>query len=252
MAFAVKATLVAFWGDVERYPCHAMLKIGDTVTFDGAEIKGRFCADTMTRIVDAMYKVFLAGPRYIDPSYYDNFWYAPLSTADPSKTAYDGNGWTPALDASEYPERKPGRLQSSDAHSWPPADRYPFMTETTVKCPDARTSAVFLIEAYDLASGGGRSNPFFRRQITIMDRIAKSEGRSWPIDKVQELYTDFELYEVYPPLVKELYVPGIRELEILGFAEIKDGIVTITEKGVQRVARFKDETTPDVIDALKL
>ena len=251
MALAVKATLVAFWGDVENFPCHAMLKIGDTVTFDGSEIKGKFCADTMTRIVDAMYKVFLAGPRYIDPIYYDNFWYAPLSTADSSKVAYDGNGWTPVLEEQED-TGKSGYLQSSQAHKWPPVDRYPFMTETTVKCPDARTIAVFLIEPYDLADGGGRALPFVRRQITMMDRIAKSEGRTWPLARVAELYSDFEIFEVYPPLVKQIIEPGIKELEILGFAEIKDGNVTITDKGVERVARFKAETSPDVIEALKL
>lgn len=41
MAFVVRARLVAFMGDEERFPCHFLYKIGDEFIYDGEEFHGR-------------------------------------------------------------------------------------------------------------------------------------------------------------------------------------------------------------------
>jgi uncharacterized repeat protein (TIGR04076 family) len=64
MAFSVKATLIGFQGDPVRYPCHAMLNIGDEVIWDGAELKGAMCADSMPQIVNAIVTLQATGPRF--------------------------------------------------------------------------------------------------------------------------------------------------------------------------------------------
>jgi uncharacterized repeat protein (TIGR04076 family) len=41
--FQVKATVIAFLGNTEVYPCHMQHKIGDEVVFDGESYHGRLC-----------------------------------------------------------------------------------------------------------------------------------------------------------------------------------------------------------------
>ncbi|MCL1895375.1 MAG: hypothetical protein FWG03_02375 [Clostridiales bacterium] len=250
MPFSTKATLVAFQGDAERYPCHAMLDIGSELVFDGGELHGKMCPDMLAPLSNALYTLYMAGPRFQNPGYYNMFWYTANSVFDPEKKAYDGNGWTPINKEYNEPEYHIRCLQPPTAFHWPPSKGRPVMKDYCVMCPDGRTGAVFKIEAFDLATGG-HATPYFRREITIMDRVYKTGG-AWPIEKITDLFSEFELNEVYPTLVQELVGPMVEELELLGFARVDEGMVTITQKGADRVARFKSETTPDVVKALKL
>ena len=117
-------------------------------------------------------------------------------------------------------------------------------------CPDLRTAATWKIEAYDLATAG-HGLPYTRRQITIMDRVTKAGG-SYKINKILDLYNEFEINEIYPSLVLPMVREMIEELELLEFATTKDGIVTITPKGIDRVARYKTEIPMEHVEALKL
>jgi hypothetical protein len=250
MAFSVKATLVAFQGDPDRYPCHAMLEIGSEVIFDGAELKGKMCADVMPLIANACLTLQVAGPRYVPPGYYNIFWYAANSSFDPAKAVYDGNGFTPVNREYDEPPHHLRDLQPPGSFRWPPTKGRTVAKDFCVQCPDNRTAAVFKMEAFDLATAGYQL-PYTRRQITIMDRVNKAGG-TWPVDKILELYDDFEINDIYPTLHSEVINPMLEELELLGFAVICDGKVTVTKKGADRVARYKTEIPAEHAKALKL
>lgn len=117
-------------------------------------------------------------------------------------------------------------------------------------CPDGRTGAVFKVEAFDLATGG-HGLPYTRRQLTIMDRINKTEG-PYPADKIIELYTEFEQSEIYPPLSAEIVDMMLEELEIIDFITISDGKVSVTKNGAERVAKYKMEIPADHAAAMGL
>lgn len=250
MPFKVKATLVAWKGDTERYPCHHMYEIGDEITFDGEKMDGRICPDMLPRLGELMGAMHVAGPRYVDPGYYFAFWYAPPSVPNPEKAKYDGNGFDPILRTIEEPPFHMRHLQDPKSFNWPPHPERTVAKDVTMFCPDVRTSGLFVFSCYDLADCG-QDAPYFRREITMMDRTAKNGG-SIEIGDIPSLYDDFERMEIYPPMVKEILQPLLDEICLLDFGTIEDGVFTVTEKGRKRVAKFKAETTPEVIEALKL
>lgn len=250
MPFSVKATLVAFQADPEHYPCHACLHIGDEVIWDGQELHGKMCPDVMPLIAQAAYALQTAGPRYKNPGFYNLFWYAGNSAIDLEKKKYDGNGFRPILEQWDNPSPHVCCLQDPNAFHWPPAKGRPVMRDVMVMCPDSRTGACFKVEAFDLATAGYQL-PYTRREITIMDRIAKAGG-SCAMDKIIDLYNDFERDEIYPPLTIEIVEPMVEELETLDFVTVQDGVVSVTEKGVARVARYKTEIPTEDAEALKL
>jgi len=227
-----------------------MYEIGDEITFDGKNVEGSICPDMLPRLGELMGAMHAAGPRYVDPGYYLSFWYAPPSVSDPDLAKYDGNGFAPVLKTIEEPPFHVRHLQDPKSFNWPPHPERTVAKEVTMFCPDVRTSGLFVFSCYDLADCG-QDAPYFRRQITIMDRVAKNGG-SIKISEIPNLYDDFERMEIYPPMVKEMVLPLIEELYLLDFATEEDGVITITKKGRERVDRFKEETTQEVIDALKL
>ncbi|MGI6072661.1 MAG: hypothetical protein ACOX75_06625 [Lachnospiraceae bacterium] len=250
MPFSTQATLVAFVGDPERYPCHSMLKIGDKVTFNGEELKGKMCPDVMPKLAEMLNIVYTAGPRYVIPAHYSQFWFSVNSVFDPDYKKYDGNGWRPINEMYDEPEYHVRCLQDPNAFQWPIPDENKVLTDITIMCPDSRTGAIFKIEAFDLATAG-QCLPYTRRAITMMDRVAKTGG-AYPLDKVIDLYTEKELYDIYPPMSKVLIGMMAEEVSLLDFATVKDGMITITEKGKERVARYKTEIPAEDAEALGL
>jgi len=250
MPFKVKAVLTAWLGDTERYPCHHMCEIGDEITYDGMCMSGSICPDMLPRLGELMAAMHVAGPRYVDPGYYYSFWYAPPSIVNTDLAVYDGNGFEPVLETIEEPPFHMRHLQDPKSFNWPPHPERTVAKDVTMICPDLRTSGLFVFSCYDLADCG-QDLPYFRRQMTIMDRIAKAGG-SYEKLKIGELYDEFELMKIYPPLVKEMILPLCEELVLIGFATEEDGILTVTDAGKERVARFKAESPPEVVEALKL
>lgn len=250
MPFTSKATLIAFQGDAERYPCHAMLEIGEELIFDGGELRGKMCPDMFAPLAQALFNVYVAGPRYQNLGYYNLFWYSVNSYTDPSKDVYSGKGFTPIDEEFDEPKYHVRCLQDPNAFRSPPMEGRPVMKDYCVLCPDGRTGALFKIEAIDLAPGG-HATPYYRREITIMDRVYKTGGPV-AVDKITDLYTEWEVHEIYPTLTQPMIDPMLEELELLGFAKVEDGMVTVTQKGADRVERFKAEEPPEVIEALKI
>ena len=250
MPYSVRVTLVAFKGDPEHYPCHAKLKIGDTLTFDGAELKGKMCPHMLLDLASAIKTLFVVGPRYINPGFYNHFWYSCNSVPDPSKECFDGNGWRPINKMYETPPYHVACLQDPGAFNWPPKKTRDVAKNVSILCPDTRTGALFRAEAFDLATAGSEL-PYVRREITIMDRINKT-CMAYPVDKIMELYTESELYEIYPPLSPVIIEGMLSELESLGFVTLSEGNVIVTESGAARVARYKTEIPSEHVKALGL
>ena len=250
MSFAVRATLVAFQGDPEHYPCHAGYKIGDTITFDGEKMEGKICPDVLSSLADTMSKIYYAGPRYLDPIGYGSFWYAPVSYCDESKIVFDGAGFANKKEGFNEPPHHIRELQPPGTAAWPPVDRKPFLQNVSVMCPDSRTAAVFLVEAYDV-SMGSHDAPYGYRQMTFLDRVVKA-GNKYPLADIMKLFTDYEINEIYPALSDIIISVLFDELFMLGYAEIHDGIVSVTDKGKERVLRFKSEVSEETVKALKL
>ncbi|MBQ9979835.1 MAG: hypothetical protein IJP23_02080 [Oscillospiraceae bacterium] len=248
--FSVKATLVGFIGDPEHYPCHAGIQVGDEVIFNGNEIIGKCCGDAFPALVEKMVTVSSTGPRYVDPGYYHLFWHSVNSYADPERAKYDGNGFVPVNEPFEHPAHHVSDLIPKGGFCWPPTEERVACKDCMVMCPDLRTAATWKVEAFDLATAG-HGLPYTRRQMTIMDRVTKAGG-SYEINKIMDLYDDFEINEIYPTLVPSMIREMIEELELLDFATTKDGVVTITEKGKERVARYKTEIPAEHAEALKL
>jgi hypothetical protein len=252
MPFKVKATLVAWLGNIERYPCHFCYELGEEIIFDGERVHGRICPDLLPPLAEKAMNMHVAGPRYVDPGHYYPFWYSPPSVTDENKSVYDGTkfGFKNVLKTIEEPPYHVRQLQDPKSFNWPPHPERTVAKDISVLCPDQRSSGLFRLEVIDL-SDTGMDAPYFRRQMTIMDRAAK-KGGSVPIHEIGNMYDNFELMEIYPPLVREMIEPLIEELVLLEMATVKDGVLTVTEKGEERVARFRAEAAPEVVKALKL
>jgi hypothetical protein len=227
-----------------------MLNIGDVVTFTGGEIIGKMCPDMAPPLANALYIMYAAGPRYVNPGRYNLFWYSCNSNLDSSKARYDGNGFSPINEEFETPLHHVADLQDPLAFHWPPSPARSVMKDLCVMCPDGRTGAVFKIEAFDLATGG-HALPYTRRQITIMDRINKAGG-SYPVGAIEALYTKFECDEIYPPFSSSIIDMMLEELEVIGFITITDGKATVTKRGADRVAKYKADIPADHAEAMGL
>ena len=79
-SFQVKAAVIGFGGDEEKYPCHFKHKIGDVFIYDGEKFIGRICPHFSPQVVSKMIAFHASGPRQVPTAgYYYPFWYAPVS-----------------------------------------------------------------------------------------------------------------------------------------------------------------------------
>jgi uncharacterized repeat protein (TIGR04076 family) len=125
--FKVKATVVQFLGDEEKYPCHFGHKVGDEFIYDGEKFHGRICPHALPVVMPHLCSLYDAGPRYVQPAYYVPFWYVPETERDPRMKTYDGVGWKvrrsrsrrraawPYTKADSSIRRRGGGLQRCDA-----------------------------------------------------------------------------------------------------------------------------------------
>ena len=112
--FQVKATVVAFLGNEEIYPCHFQHKVGDEVIFDGESYHGRLCPDVWSRIVPKVEALHQMGPRYVETASYYPFWYCSLSVPDPEMRRYDGLGFKNVLRTVNVPQEQIQRFSTLD------------------------------------------------------------------------------------------------------------------------------------------
>jgi uncharacterized repeat protein (TIGR04076 family) len=247
--FKVKAVVVDFIGDKERYPCHHGYQLGDEFTFDGASFAGSICPSLALTVVPRMMEVHAAGSRYKDYIHYYPFLYAPLSTEAPELKKYDGLGYRNVLETITEPPFHVANLAGSGAFKWPPPEHPVEHRDIKLVCPDYRTSVVVKIEAYDV-SDAGRNIPFFRREMSILDKVLKKPGI-----KMEDIMGEFspeQIEVIYPALSQAIVESLLDELQLTGYLEIRDGRVTAGKKAAVKLNEFKAGLSAEEREALKL
>jgi uncharacterized repeat protein (TIGR04076 family) len=246
--FKVKTTVIDFLGDKERYPCHHQYQLGDEFIFDGAYFHGNICPSLALEVVPLMMQIHAAGPRYRDYIHYYPFLYAPLSVDDPGSKKLDGLGYKNIFTNYNEPQYHMANLTSSGAFRWPPRERF-FHRDVRAICPDYRTSVVVKIEAFDLADTG-RNIPFFRREMTILDKILKQPGIR--PDAIISLFSPEQVEGIYPALSQPMVESLLEELELMGYLETRDGRVFALPGAEDKLAAFRASLSEEEKEALGL
>ncbi len=251
MPFQIKATVVGFLGDEEKYPCHFLHKVGDEFMYDGEKFVGRICPSVTRILIPAMMPLHSLGPRFAPPpGYYYPFWYSTQSKKDPSRAKYDGLGFQNVLESRREPPFHMANMEPPDAFRWPPiTERTISMDAFTVVCPDRRTSMVVKARPFDL-SDKGYDIPYYRREMVILDRVSKKQGL--PAKEILGLFSKEEIEEIHPALSPIIIDCLNEELTLMGYLEIKDGKAFVTDKGAKKVADFKASLSAEVREALKV
>ena len=247
--FQVKATVVGFLGDEERYPCHFQHKVGDEFIYDGEKYVGRICPHVTSMLIPRMMSLCAPGPRFISPGYYFPFWYSPLSVKDPSLKKYDGLGFRnvfKTITESKYHMRN---LQPLDAFTWPPQEERTVAKGVGLVCGDTRTSMAMKIEAFDL-SDKGDATPYFRRQMSILNKVLPKGGIE--VDKILNEFTKDEIEIPYPALTQMMVRILSEELEVMDYLEIKEGKASVTKKGEAKLESFKKTLSVEEREALNM
>jgi uncharacterized repeat protein (TIGR04076 family) len=220
--FKVKVSVAAVRGDPEKYPCGFGHKVGDEVIFDGETITGKICPDCMPLIIPHVFHMMYAGPRYHSAYYYAAWKYQGARKKDPSMKKYDGFGWKPVIegyDESPYHMRI-GSIQWSVPGMGPLATTRVDLP-VRVHCPDDATMVTFDIAPFGLTDSGQRHLPFYRREMSIVDKIKAKPGIE--VSKVLDEFSEREIKEIYPVLCRPLFEELLEELELAGYVETRDG-----------------------------
>jgi hypothetical protein len=251
MAFKVRATVVAFLGDPEKYPCHFLYKIGDEIIYDGEQFIGKICPALVhdTPLMEKMMYLYCAGPRYTDMWYPHPFWYAPGSVSDPSLKKYDGRGFRNVLETRTEPPHHMANLLPNNAWKWPPHPERTVCKDPMVTCTDYRTTTVLKLEAFDLCDHG-YDVPFYRREMTILGRILAKQRIE--IDRILGEFSKEEIEGIYPAL-SQMIIPGfVEELELMGYVDVRDGMASVTAKGQAKLKDFIASLSAEEREALRM
>jgi hypothetical protein len=249
--FQVKATVIDYGGDEEKYPCHFQHKIGDEFIYDGEKYIGRICPGLSAVLVPKMIEVYAAGPRMVPkPMVYFPFWYAPVSRRDTGNKKYDGIGFRNVLHTEVEPKGSVASLQPAHAFQWPPCnERIVGLDTSIVTCADTRTLVTMKVEAFDLADKGD-SIPYFRREMAILHKVSSKPGIN--VTQILRQFTREQIEGVYPALSPIMVRALSEELELMGYLDVKKGKATVTPKGKAKLKVFKKNLTAEEKKALKL
>ncbi|OGO31613.1 MAG: hypothetical protein A2Z29_03025 [Chloroflexi bacterium RBG_16_56_11] len=252
--FKVKATVTGFGKDETKGPCHFRYKVGDEVIYDGESMTGRICPNMMSAFSQAFQALFASGGRHkegeVAGSYYP-FWHSPQSVFDPAYTKYDGVGFRPTL---ERPEEGYKFIADETLFDNPPGGKFIIgkgkeKRELSLVCGDNHTRVQFKVEAFDLADRGD-ALPYYRRAMSILNRAAQKPGIA--VNKILSEFTRDEIDNIYPSLGQRIVAILVGELEVMDYVDVKDGAVTITEKGRKKLKSFKASLTTEEKKALKI
>jgi hypothetical protein len=245
--FKIRATVIDFLGDEEKYPCHFLYKIGDEIIWDGEQFIGRICPIIIPQLTTRMYEMHSAGPRWTEPGYHYPYWTAPVSIKDSSKKIYDGRGFKNILETRAEPKYHMANLKNPRAWVWPPHTALDINRDPTFYCRDTRTAAQFKLEAIDLSEKGFDA-PFFRREMSILKKVSTKPGIT--TDRIINEFTKEENEGIYPALNQLMMSVFFEELELMDYFQIKDGKATVTEKGKKKLDDFKKSITAEEREAL--
>ncbi len=245
--FKVRATLIRFAGDVEKYPCHFGYRVGDEIVYDGENFIGRICLQIMPLLNKHIPPLYAAGPRYVNPAFYYPFFYAPLSLKDPGLKKYDGLGFKIVKENIVEPRYHMANFKSPNAFKWPPHDKRDINREIIGRCDDLRTAATFKFEAFDLCDRGD-AVPYFRKQMLILDKVLKKPGIG--TEKILGEFSEDHIEEIYPGLNPVLLEVLVEELEVIEYLEIRSGKVSVTPGGEAKLNDFKAKLSGEEREAL--
>jgi uncharacterized repeat protein (TIGR04076 family) len=219
--FKAKVTVVGMLGDTEKYPCAFGHKIGDEIIFDGESIHGKICPDVLPSLIPEVIGVMYGGPRYRNPGSFALWKYQGVRKIDPSMKKYDGFGFKPQEEYKEPPyHMRLGSVIHSVPGMGPKAKKRIDLTPGT-QCPDSATMVLFKIEPYGLTDSGSRHLPYYRRQLSIAEKVKAKPGIE--VNKVFDEFTEWEKKEIYPVLCPPLVEEALEELALAGYVEIRDG-----------------------------
>jgi uncharacterized repeat protein (TIGR04076 family) len=203
MPYKVKATLVGFLGNQEKFPCHFDYKIGDSFTYDGEIFEGRVCSGLMHTVIPDMMIMAHSGQEHFKRIMFR--YHGGRSVRDPGFKKYDGVGFRMAKDKPD-PEKAIFTPR-------PEGGRISF-------CGDPLTLAGFRIEPVDLAPGGYFRGEYMR-EMSILEKIKAEPGLT--VDDILSKYNDFERYDVYPQLNPGIVKLMLEEMETVNYIEMKEG-----------------------------
>jgi uncharacterized repeat protein (TIGR04076 family) len=215
--FKVRCRLIAFDGDEETFPCHFNYKIGDEFYYDGVYFTGRICSGLFASMMPVIHNVHLMGngfSRNIPYKY-------RFDVRNPDMAKYDGAGFSPR---KTLPESGPPSLRILN----PLSPKKETIRGARFTCSDTRTLAQFLCEAIDL-SDSDYCQPFYRRALAILDKIAKEPGIKPP--EILERFTPFERDDISPTLTPPF-------LEVMLAALIEMDYVVLKDEGLYATARI--------------
>ncbi len=210
MAFVVRARLVAFMGDEERFPCHFLYKIGDEFIYDGEEFHGRVCPGVLGPMTPVLVAMRAAGNKYSEGI---TFRYTGLSAKDESMKQYDGLGFRPLKEL-------PVGAQPQHLIGLPPKPPEVRGTGWTFVCGDARTAAWFVVEPIDIAARGF-DTPYYRRSMAMLGKIKAEPGITK--DQILQKFSEWERNEIYPPLTPLVAECLLDEMAHVKYIEVRDG-----------------------------
>ncbi len=247
--FKVKATLVGFQGDTQKYPCHFNYQIGDEIIWTGAQFKGRICPAILIPLAQKVDGLYKAGPRSVENSFYYPFWYAPVSEYDPAYKKYDGIGFKPVLKTIVEPRYHMANLRPANSYLWPPHPERTISRGIILQCGDLRTAATFKLEAFDLADDGDCVT-YFRRMMVILHKVLAKPGIA--VKKILGQFTRQEIEDIYPALSPILVEILLEELALMHYLRIEDGRAFVTKKGESKLKAFIKSIPEEDRKALKL
>lgn len=235
--FQVKATVVGFLGNMDLYPCHFKHHVGDVVVFDGECYHGRLCPEVWPLVVPRVAALHRAGPRYVESLGFYPFWYCPPSVPDPAEEKNDGLGFKNVLGTIKPPPYDMANLGPPGSFLWPPREEGDVARTLDVVCPDARSSMVVRLEAFDL-SEKGFDTPYFRRQMAILAKL-QTHG-STDSARLLDLFTKREIEQIFPALSKIMVDMLTEELRLMGYVDSVAERTAITAKGELKLKTFRE------------
>lgn len=256
--FKVRATVVGFDEDEKRHPCHFRYKIGDTVVWDGEKFIGRICPSIMRPFAEKVSIVYNSGGRHKDgeiPNSYTPFLHSPYSVYDPAYKKYDGVGFRPTL---ERPEQNYKFIPDVTLFDIIPGLNLVGGPGTGIRkkevlvCGDSHTRMRMELEAFDLVDFGD-GLPYTRRALSILNKISKKP--SIAVNQIINEFDDYDRDNVYPSLGQNIIWCMVGELTVLDYVKLeggREGKVSITPNGVEKLNSFKSNLSAEEKTALKM
>jgi uncharacterized repeat protein (TIGR04076 family) len=251
MPFQIKATVVGFLGDEEKYPCHFLHEVGDEFVYDGEKFVGRICPSVSRLLIQAMMPLHAGGPRPMPPAaHYYPFWYCSMGRKDRSRAKYDGLGFQNVLETPKELPYHMANMAPPGSFCWPPSEERTVAADAyTIVCPDIRTSMVMKAKAFEL-SDKGYDIPYFRREMVILDRVSRQQGIR--VRDILNLFTEEEIKQIHPALSPIMIECLNEELTLMNYMEIRDGQAYVTDAGKKKADAFKSGLSAEEREALRV